>query len=92
MAETFTRSWRGWIRSSDGYAVRLTGRSRIDYVDQHGELHVASEAMSKPWYEIVVYVSSIPDSPQRSRADVLARLHRALSYAKFQLTDDDAGA
>jgi hypothetical protein len=85
--ETFTRNWRGWARSSDGYAVRLLGRTNLQYVDEYGELRLSADAMSKPWSEIVVSTSSIPDRPERPRAEVLARLHRAFGYRGWSLVE-----
>jgi hypothetical protein len=65
--ETFKWNWRGWARSSEGYAVRLMGRTNLQYTDEFGELHISAESMSKPWTDIVVYTSTIPDRPERSR-------------------------
>jgi hypothetical protein len=89
MSETFTKTWRGWVRSTDGYAIRLMGRSGIDYQDKDGRINISSEAMSRPWNEIVVYAGSIPDTPQRPRREVLDRLHRAFDFAGWRLTVED---
>lgn len=90
MRERFKRSWRGWVRSDDGYAIRLTGRTGIDYRDDVGRLRINSEAMSSPWNEIVVYTGSIPDVAERPRAEVLSRLRRAFEFAGWLLTLEDA--
>jgi hypothetical protein len=90
MDERFTKTWRRWIRSSHGYAVRVRGRTGIDYRDASGEMHIESEAMSSPWNEVVVYTRSIPDTPTRPRTEVVDRLGRALGYAGFRLTREDA--
>lgn len=88
--ETFKRSWRGWTRSSDGFAVRLLGRTNLQYIDEYGELQVSAEAMSEPWSEIVVDTSSIPDRAERPRDEVLSRLCRAFEYNGWSLVEDDA--
>ncbi|WP_343990186.1 hypothetical protein [Terrabacter terrae] len=41
-AETFKWSCRSWIRSSEGYAVRLMGRPRLQYSDEYGDLEVSA--------------------------------------------------
>jgi hypothetical protein len=88
-AETFKRSWRGWIRSSEGYAVRLTGRTRLQYSDEYGDVEVSAEVMSKPWSEIVVYAGTIPDRAERSRTQVLSRVRRAFDYVGWTLVEAD---
>lgn len=92
MSETFKRSWRGWVRSSEGYAVRLTGRTGVDYHDHVGRLRIDAEAMSSPWNEIVVYTGSIPDVAERPKAEVLGRLRCAFDFAGWRLTLEDAWA
>jgi hypothetical protein len=87
--ETFRKNWRGTIHSSASYSVRV-GRAGISYQDALGSLRISSEAMSSPWNEIVVYTRSIPDTPERPRAEVLQRLRRALASAGFDLTSEDA--
>ena len=89
MTEQFTTSWRGWATSSDGFSVRLLGRTGLDYKDEAGNLRINAEAMSKPWNEIVVYSGSIPDSPERPRAMVLERLGRAFAWRGWKLTVED---
>ena len=61
-------------------------RSKIEYRDQVGQVEIAAEAMSSPWNEIVVYRSSIPDTPERSRADVLDRLRPVFDFVGWTLT------
>ena len=78
--ETFGGNWRGWARSSEGYAVRLMGRTNLQYTDEYGDLHISAEAMSKPASEIVVYTSTIPDRLERPRDEVVSRLRRAFAY------------
>jgi len=70
MSERFRRKWRGWTESSDGYAVRLLGRTNLEFRDSLGSIRIAAEAMSKPWNKVVVYTQSIPDTTDRPRAEV----------------------
>ncbi len=90
MTESFKRTWRGWIRSSEGYAIRVGSRTGIDYRDREGEIHIDAERMAEPWSEVVVYTRSIPDVPARPRAEVIARLRRAFNFAGWKLTLEDA--
>lgn len=85
MMETFRRSWHGWIHSSCGYSVRLMGRTRLQYRDAHGELSILAEAMSKPWTNIVVDTTSIPDGPELPRSAVIDRLERAFTFTGWTL-------
>lgn len=78
--ETFRWSWRGWARSSEGYAVRLRGKTNLQYTDECGDIHISAEVMSQPAIEIVVYTSTIPDRAGRPREEVVSRLHRAFDY------------
>ncbi|MBB5633068.1 hypothetical protein BKA04_001291 [Cryobacterium mesophilum] len=88
MSETFTKSWRGWVKSSDGYAERMLGRTGVDYRDEHGHIRIDAEAMSSPWNEVVVYLRSLPDTPERPHAEVLDRLRRAFDFAGWQFALD----
>lgn len=72
--ESFKTSWRGWVRSSEGYSLRVGSRTGIHWRDVHGTLQIESEVMSDPTNEVVVYTGSIPDTPERPRAEVLERL------------------
>jgi hypothetical protein len=85
--ETFRRGWRGWIRSSKGYSVRLLGRTNLQYVDSLGELKIGAEAMSKPWSNVVVDISSIPDRPEMPRDAVADRLRSAFAFAGWTLIE-----
>jgi hypothetical protein len=88
-AETFKKTWQGWVTSSEGYAIRVRGRTGIEWRDSLGKMRIDSEAMSKPWNEVVVYTGSIPDTTGRPRAHVLERLRRAFDYLGWRLTLDD---
>lgn len=87
--ETFKWNWRGWARSSEGYAVRLMGRTNLQYRDEFGDLHISAEVMSKPSTEVVVYSATIPDRPERPRAEVVSRLRRAFDYKGWSLVDEN---
>jgi hypothetical protein len=84
--ERFKKTWRGWIESSEGYAIRMKGRTGLSYRDADGELRIDAEAMSSPWNEIIVRAGSIPDTPARRRAQVLQHLHRAFEFAGWRLS------
>jgi hypothetical protein len=86
--ETFRKSWHERVSSSDGYSVRVIGRTGLDYRDDLGSFRIDSESMSGPDMEVVVYPRSIPELPGRSRAEVLDRLRRAFEYAGWKLTVD----
>lgn len=77
MSELFRHAISGWTESSEGYAVRLLGRTRLEFRDPGGSLTISAEAMSKPWNKIVVDTESIPDSADRPRTEVVERLRRA---------------
>ncbi|WP_344101521.1 hypothetical protein [Myceligenerans crystallogenes] len=86
MNETFKKNWRGWIRSSDGYAIRIGSRTGIDYRDDRGEFRIDAEQMFDPWQEVVVLIRSIPDTEERPRAEVVERLGKLFDYAGRILT------
>lgn len=85
--ESFRRGCWGWIRSSDGYAIRLMGRTRLQYRDALGELDIFAEPMSDPWSDIVVDTASIPDVSDRTRQEVVGRLQRAFRFAGWTLIE-----
>lgn len=70
MSERFRRSWNGRIiKSSQGYSVRIAGRTRIEYGDGQISLAIDCEVMAHPSREIVVY---------RNRLALPSRAVRAL--------------
>ena len=87
---TFRWNWRGWARSSEGYAVRLLGRTNLQYTDEYGDLHISAEVMSKPATDVVVYTSTIPDRPERPREEVVSRVRRAFDYMGLTMVVEDA--
>ena len=89
MSETFRTNWRGWARSSEGYAVRLLGRNNLQYRDEFGELSIFVEPMAD-WNDIVVDMTTVPDRPERSREVLLARLRRVFEFRGWTLIESDA--
>ena len=87
MSERFRRKWRGWTESSDGYAVRLLGRTNLEFRDSLGSIRIAAEAMSKPWNKVVVYTQSIPDTTDRPRAEVVNRLERVFASKGWTMVE-----
>jgi hypothetical protein len=91
VTERFKRSrWRGRITSSDGYSVRVIGRTGVEYCDSAGCIMIGSEVMSGPGLGIVVYSGSIPDRPERPRSQVLERLDRSFASQRWRVTVEDA--
>jgi hypothetical protein len=85
-SETFKANWRGWARSSEGYAVRLVGRNDLQYTDALGDLRLFAEPMAD-WTDIVVETGSIPELPGRSREEVVSRLRRAFEYRGWTMIE-----
>jgi hypothetical protein len=65
------------------------GRTNLQYRDEFGDLHISAEVMSKPSTEVVVYSATIPDRPERPRAEVVSRLRRAFDYRGWSLVDEN---
>ena len=80
MAETFRKTWRGEVVSSNGFSVRLSGKNALTYKDGYGELRVFTEPMSGS-RTIEVFSDGIPESPERSRLQVMDNIARALRHA-----------
>jgi hypothetical protein len=80
-AETFRKTWRQEIVSSQGFSVRLSGRTSLTYKDTQGELRVDAEPMASSGIMVAVYSDSVPDSPHRSRLQVMDNIARAFLYA-----------
>lgn len=90
MSETFKTNWRGWARSSEGYAVRLMGRNDLQYRDELGELSIFVEPMAG-WKDIVVDLTTVTDLPERSPDVLLSRLRRAFEFRGWSLIRSDGG-
>jgi hypothetical protein len=86
MREVLKKSWRGHVESSLGYRIRLAGPTGLEYLDSAGAIRIDSEVMSGPGWEVVVYLDSIPDTPDRPREVVLERIRRAFDFAGWRMT------
>jgi hypothetical protein len=85
LMEQFKRQrWTGWIRSSQGYSVRIVGRNDLQYVDEARRLSLFVEPLAN-YTDIVIDTSSIPDMSERSRLELIGRIKRALSVAGWTL-------
>lgn len=88
--ESFKTSWRGWVRSSEGYSLRVGSRTGIHWRDVHGTLQIESEVMSDPTNEVVVYTGSIPDNARASASGGTGAVARAFDHMGSRLTLEDA--
>jgi hypothetical protein len=87
VTERFKKSsWRSRITSSDGYSVRVLGPTGLEYCDAAGCIRIDSESLPNPWLEVVVNADSIPDTPDRRRANVLERIQRSFASQGWRLT------
>jgi hypothetical protein len=87
MGETFTRQrWRGWIRSSQGYSVRIVGRHQLQYLDESHRLDLFVEPLANN-SDIVLDESSIPAMSSASRLEIVDRLRRAFAQAGWKLIE-----
>jgi hypothetical protein len=87
MVETFTRQrWRGWIRSSQGYSVRIVGRNQLQYLDESQRLDLFVEPLANN-SDIVLDESSVPAMSSASRLEIVDRLRRAFAYAGWKLIE-----
>jgi|BarGraNGADG00312_1021997.scaffolds.fasta_scaffold35589_3 hypothetical protein len=84
-SEIFRANWRGWARSSEGYAVRLLGRNDLQYRDELGDLRLFAEPLATG--EILVETATIPNRPERPREVVVSRLRRAFKYRGWTLIE-----
>lgn len=85
--EVFKREWwRGWARSSEGYAVRIVGRYDLQYEDEFGLQHIFVEPMAD-WTDIVVDTSQVVATPERSHAEIVDRLRRAFAYCGWNFIE-----
>ena len=75
--------WRrgAWLES-EGFRVKATGQSGMDYVDAAGPLHVDSEMLGN--MNLVVYTYSIPPD----RPFILENIARAWLWAGFDVRVD----
>jgi hypothetical protein len=86
MTEKFTKAfWGGWIRSSEGFAVRLMGHTDIQYRDRDGTLHVFAEVLAKPRKCLDLDLSTVPDTPELPRQELVDRLTRAFEFCGWMV-------
>jgi hypothetical protein len=90
VGEHFSKTWGNRIRSSDGYSIRVLGRTGLEYKDDRVKLRIDSESMPQPWLGVVVYTGSIPDNSELPRAEIIERLQRAFDFAGWRLTLEEA--
>jgi hypothetical protein len=83
--ETFRTTWRQEVVSSEGFSVRLSGRTSLAYKDANGSLVIDAEPMAGPGTTVEVYAGSIPDLPGRSRAQVMHNIARAFDHKGWTL-------
>ena len=87
--ETFRKTLRGTIKSSQGFHVHLSGRTTVTYADGYGKLVLQSEAMAGPGIDLVIYSDTIPDMPERPRRQILDDIQRAFTFAGWTLEIQD---
>ena len=88
VTEKFKRSWRGWIRSSEGFEVRIMGRNDLEYRDAACHLHMFVEPMAN-YADIVLDRASVPDTAELPRAELVQRLRRAFTARGWNLLYDE---
>jgi hypothetical protein len=84
--EHFRKTWRGWVVSSEGFSVRIEGKTGLRYKEEHGEPRIDSEAMAVPRMVVVVYTRTIPNSETRPQSQVLSNLQRAFLFVGWILS------
>ncbi len=84
-AERFRRTLRGGIRSSEGFTVRLVGRTELLYARTGQVWRLNVEVMAGPGITVVLYGESIPDIPGMDRVLVVRDVERAFQHAGWDL-------
>jgi hypothetical protein len=87
MSEKFRRGWWGWIRSSEGFEVRIMGRNDLQYRDAAQHLHLFVEPLAN-WNDIVLDKASIPDTGELPTSELIQRLRRAFTARGWNLILD----
>jgi hypothetical protein len=83
--EKFRKNWwRSRVVSSRGFSVRIAGRTGLDYNDRLGTVRLDSESLNQP-FGVVLILDSIPDTPERPRAEVIDNISRAFAWAGWHL-------
>lgn len=85
MTERFRRTWRGGVRSSEGFSVRITGRSELLYTRGGRSWRFNSEAMAGPGIRVVLYGDSIPLEEGLDRVLVVRDIERAFQAVGWDL-------
>ena len=85
MTERFRRTWRSEIRSSEGFSVRIIGKTGLLYKQGSDAWRFNSEAMGGPGITVVLYTDSIPDDPRLDRRIVVGNIERAFLHAGWHL-------
>lgn len=88
MTETFRRTLRGAILSSEGFSVRLSGRSTVLYSRGRQEWRFGAEAMAGPGIRVVLHADTIPSGPELDRLSVVRDIERAFQAMGWDLMVD----
>jgi hypothetical protein len=85
VTERFRRTWRSEIHSSEGFSVRIVGRTGLLYKQAGQSWRFNSEAMAGPGITVVLYADSIPEGPLLRRVEVVGNIERAFRHAGWDL-------
>jgi hypothetical protein len=85
VTERFRRTWRGEIRSSQGFSVRIIGRAGLLYKQGEKSWRFSSEVMAGPGIAVMLHADSIPDGGDLNRIEVIGNIKRAFLYAGWHL-------
>ena len=85
MIERFRRTWRGEIRSSQGFSVRIIGKTGLLYAQGDASWRFNSEVMAGPGVNVVLYADSIPNDAGLDRVVVVTNIERAFLFAGWHL-------
>ena len=84
--ETFRRSLRGTVTSSQGYRVRVESRTSIRYWDEHGRVDLDCEVLAGPEDAILLLLSSWPETwGSLQGPDLISRVTAALSHEGWDI-------
>jgi len=85
VSERFRRTLRGGIRSTEGFTVRLAGRTVLLYTRNSDSLRLNTEVMAGPGIRVVLYADSIPHVSDIDPLLVVRDIERAFQYAGWDL-------
>jgi hypothetical protein len=77
-----------WYRSSRGFAVSLPLRYAMDYRDRAGVIRILGDTLRAPTRGFVFNAESIPDSPGRSREEVIENVSRLFAHYGWLLVEE----